>query len=63
MGPYRGPAIDPRSRIVHQGEGQSDYFFVKEANRMAAYIAERSITGGGECRKLEGLNYWPPIHN
>ena len=58
---YRGPAVDPRSRVVHQGEGQSDYFFVEEANRMAAYIVERSIAGGEECSKLRGVHYMPSI--
>ena len=61
--PYRGPAVDPRSRVVHQGEGQSGNFFVEEANKMAPYIVERSIAGGEECSKPEGLLYWPPICN
>ena len=60
---YRGPAVDPRSRVVHQGEGQSDYFFVEETNRIAADIVERSIAGGEECSKFEGLHWWPPICN
>ena len=63
MESYKGPAIVPSTRVVHQGEGQSDYFFVEEANRMTAYIVERSIAGGEECSKLEGLHYWPPICN
>ena len=54
---YRGPAVVPCTRVVHQGEGQSDYFFVEEANRMAAYIVERSIAGEKECIKLEGLHW------
>ena len=61
--PYTGPAIPARARVVHEAEGQSHYFFVEEANRMEAYILERSIAGGRECSKLEGLHYWPPIHN
>ena len=61
--PYTGPAIPARARVVHEAEGQSHYFFVEEANRMEAYIFERSIAGGRECSKLEGLHYWPPIHN
>ena len=61
--PYTTPAIPVRARVVNQGEGQSDYFFIEEANRMAAYIVERSIAGGEECSKLEGLHYWPPICN
>ena len=51
------------ARVVHQAEDQTHYFFVEEANRMEAYIFERSIAGGRECSKLEGLHYWPPIHN
>jgi hypothetical protein len=61
--PYTGPAIPARARVVHQAEGQAHYFFVEEANRMEAYIFERSIAGGRECSKLEGLHYWPPNHN
>ena len=61
--PYTGPAIPVRARVVHQAEGQAHYFFVEEANRMEAYIFERSIAGGRECSKLEGLHHWPPIHN
>ena len=57
------PAIPARARVVHQAEGQAYYFFVEEANRMEAYILERSIAGGRECSKLEGLHYWPPNHN
>ena len=59
--PYRGPAVDPRSRIVHQGEDQSDYSFAEEANRMAAYIVERSIAGGEEFSKPMGLPWMPSI--
>ena len=61
--PYTGPAIPVRARVVHQAEGQAHYFFVEEANRMEAYIFERSIAGGRECSKLEGLHHWPPNHN
>ena len=58
-----GVGSSVRARVVYQTEGQSHYFFVEEANRMASYIVERSIASGGECRKLEGLHYWSPIHN
>ena len=61
--PYKGPAIVPSTSVVHQGEGQSDYFFIEEANRMAVYLVGRSIAGGKECSKLEGLHWWPPICN
>ena len=57
--------IQPREminyRVVHQGESQSDYFFVEQANRMAAYIVERSIVGGEECSKPKGLRWLPLI--
>ena len=26
--PYKGPPIVPRARVVHQKEGQADYFFI-----------------------------------
>ena len=61
--PYTGPPIPVRARVVHQAEGQAHYFHVEEANRMEAYTFERSIASGRECRKLEGLHYWPPNHN
>ena len=59
--PYTGPAIPARARVVHEAEGQPNYFFVEEANRMAAYIVERSITGGEECSKPMGLPWLPFI--
>ena len=52
--PYKGSAVVESTSVVHQGEGQSDYFFVEEANRMAAYIIERTIAGEEECSKLQG---------
>ena len=62
--PYTGPTIPARARVVHQTEGQAHDFFVEEAckaNRMAAYIVERSIAGGEECSKPWGLPYMPSI--
>ena len=50
--PCKGPAIAPSTSVMHQGESQSDYFFVEEANRIVAYIVERSIAGGEECSSL-----------
>ena len=28
--PYKGPPIVPRARLVHQREGQADYFFIHQ---------------------------------
>ena len=52
--PYRGPAVIPRTRVVHQGGAQANYFFVEEANRMAAYIVDRSIAVGESVDGLRG---------
>ena len=57
--PYKGELIVPRARVVHQKEGQTDYFFIHQQliKQMSAYLVERSIAGGEECSKLRGLLY------
>ena len=61
--PYKGPPIVPRARIVHQGEGQADYFFIHQEliKQLSIFLVERSIAGGEECSKPRGLSYMPFI--
>ena len=61
--PYRGPAVYPRSRIVHQGEGQSDYFFIHQQiiKEVSSYLFERSIAGGEECSRPRDIHWSPSI--
>ena len=59
--PYKGKPIVPRSRIVHQKEGQADYFFIHQQliKQLSTFLVERSIAGGEECSKTRGLHCWP----
>ena len=61
--PYKGKPIEPRARLVHQREGQADYFFVHQQliKQLSMYLVERSIAGGEECSKPMGLPYMPSI--
>ena len=46
--PYKGPPIVPIARIVHQREGQADYFFIHQEliKQLSVFLVERSIAGG-----------------
>ena len=57
--PCKGPSIVSRARIVYQGEGQSNYFFIHQQiiKEVSAYLFERSIAGGEECSKPRALHW------
>ena len=61
--PYKGPPIVPRARLVHQREGQADYFFIHQEliKQLSVFLVERSIAGGEECSKPWGLPCMPSI--
>ena len=61
--PYKSKPIEPRSRIVHQKEGQADYFFIHQQliKQLSIFLVERSIAGGEKCSKPRGLPYMPSI--
>ena len=61
--PYKGPPIVPSARVVHQGEGQADYFFIHQEliKQLSVFLVERSIAGGEECSKPWGLLCMPSI--
>ena len=46
--PYKGKPIEPRARLVHQREGQADYFFIHQQliKQLSMYLVERSIARG-----------------
>ena len=60
---YKGPPIVPRARLVHQREGQADYFFILQQliKQLSVFLVERSIAGGEECSKPRGLSYMPIV--
>ena len=61
--PYKGPPIVPRARVVHQREGQANYFFIHQEliKQLSVFLVERSIAGGEECSKPWGLPCMPSI--
>ena len=61
--PYKGKPIELRSRIVHQKEGQANYFFIHQQliKQLSTFLIERSIASGEECSKPRGLHRWPSI--
>ena len=61
--PYKGEPIVPRARVVHQREGQADYFFIHQQliKQLSTFLVERSIAGGEECSLPRGLPSMPSI--
>ena len=61
--PYKGPPIVPRARVVHQREGQANYFFIHQdlIKQLSVFLVERSIAGGEECSKPWGLPCMPSM--